>query len=428
MLQLRSRWLVLLLVALFALVAVGCGDDDDDDTATTATTASDDEPDAAAPSGEPVKLMVIAPTETTTGQNYPDFLAAAKAAALAINDDGGIGGRPVEILYCNEKNDPNEAARCGREAVSNGVVAVVGGYSRHGGSYMPILEEASIPNIALQLLSAADYANPVSFPIDGGTLSLFAGAAFALDDAGATKIAVVRTDVDAAATASQFAQNGIKAAGLEFAGEVAIPIDASDYAPFAAAVQRTGANGAILIQAEQPTSLLLQAFQQAGTLDDIKLAITAGSLSQDTVDTLGPEIMDGLLATSGVPPVSAGDDYPELEQFQKEMDAAEDEGIDDADVRRTATVYPWAAVHVVDVLGDDLDTVDAASLLKALQSAQGIKVPFIKSWTPNRAVNSSFPRISNPVAYFVEYDGTELVLSKPEPLNIFEAMGMATAG
>ena len=86
----------------------------------------------------PLKLMVIAPVQTPI-QNYPDAFAGAQAAADAINKKGGIKGRRIQILTCNTQSNANVAVACAREAVSEGVAAVVGHISTLSTLEIPIL-------------------------------------------------------------------------------------------------------------------------------------------------------------------------------------------------------------------------------------------------------------------------------------------------
>src|SRR4029450_2514967 len=87
--------------------------------------------------------MVIAPVATPI-QNYPDINVAAKAAADDINENGGVDGRPVEIVECNDKSDPNGAGTCARQAVEEEGVAVYHN-TINGATMYPILAEANIP-------------------------------------------------------------------------------------------------------------------------------------------------------------------------------------------------------------------------------------------------------------------------------------------
>ena len=82
---------------------------------------------AAKPTGAPLKLMVV--YEGVGPISSPEVPEGAIAAAKAINARGGIKGRPVQIIACDTKNDPTTATGCGRRAVSDGVVAMVG--NRH---------------------------------------------------------------------------------------------------------------------------------------------------------------------------------------------------------------------------------------------------------------------------------------------------------
>ena len=141
-------WLVLVAVlSVFSLIAAACGDDDDDASSASASEPAEapaeapaEEP-AEAPAEEPaeepapepepepkdpIKVMVITPEDNDI-LIIPEARIGVQAAAERINSEGGVQGHPIEVLTCNDQNDPNTAASCAREAVDAGVVAVVGG-------------------------------------------------------------------------------------------------------------------------------------------------------------------------------------------------------------------------------------------------------------------------------------------------------------
>jgi ABC-type branched-chain amino acid transport systems, periplasmic component len=97
---------------------------------------------AAKPDGAPLMLMVVYEGSGPTAS--PEVAEGAIAAAKAINASGGIKGRPVQIIRCDTKNDPNVAAECGRKAVSKGVVAMVGNLTLYGGQFMPLMVQHKI--------------------------------------------------------------------------------------------------------------------------------------------------------------------------------------------------------------------------------------------------------------------------------------------
>ena len=180
---------------MFALLAAACGgDDDDDDAAPPATeagavhgggagTATDGRPArrppttasarrrtttgrrarAAAPEGEPIKVMVTAPVDTQLPP-YPNIPGAAEVYEQYINANGGVAGRPLEVITCDNKGEPNEGANCARQAVEEGVVAVVGSFTFDASRIIPVLEEANIawfgaccPLVAQEFTSEISY-------------------------------------------------------------------------------------------------------------------------------------------------------------------------------------------------------------------------------------------------------------------------------
>ena len=186
------------LMAVLALFAAACGDSDDDaesgseETTTSAaedgdttTTAEDEgasttgastestEGEAAAPTGDPIKVMTIAPVNTNLPP-YPNIPAAAEVYEQYINDAGGIAGRPLEVITCDDRGDPNEGANCARQAVEEGVVAVVGSFVFDASRIIPVLEENNIawfgeccPLVAQEFESPISYALGSLFPAQG---------------------------------------------------------------------------------------------------------------------------------------------------------------------------------------------------------------------------------------------------------------------
>lgn len=187
-----------------ALLIAGCGGGEEEEPAGSAA--------ASSLTGTPVKVMVWAP-ENTQGSAQPGVRITAQAYEKWINANGGIKGGPLKVITCNEKNDPDEAENCAQQAVSEKVVAVVGSYSLAGDRYMPILEKAGIPYIGGTGVSAAEFSNPLSFPVNGGTPVVFAAHGRQLVEAGCKKISGVRYDVAAAAIVTQFLGLGVVSAG-----------------------------------------------------------------------------------------------------------------------------------------------------------------------------------------------------------------------
>src|SRR5204863_2229965 len=101
--------------------------------------------------GTPIKLMQIA-TLTGPSNNVPEDAAAGKAAVKAVNAAGGVNGHPLELSVCDDKFDPNGAAECARQAVSQKVAAVVSLNSGFGDKVITILDAAGIPSVGDNLI------------------------------------------------------------------------------------------------------------------------------------------------------------------------------------------------------------------------------------------------------------------------------------
>src|SRR4051794_6432618 len=93
---------------------------------------------AAAP---PIKVGLIAPVGVPSFSD-PQMVAAARAAVRGANARGGINGQTVQLIYCNDKNDPNLGTACARKMVSEHVVAMIGLNTLSDAMVIPILAKA----------------------------------------------------------------------------------------------------------------------------------------------------------------------------------------------------------------------------------------------------------------------------------------------
>lgn len=148
-------------------------------------------------SKDPITVMTWAP-EKTQATNMPGMPAMARAYARWVNAHGGIGGRDLRVITCNDNNDTVGAARCARDAVEQNAVAVVGSYSQHARSFLGPLESAGIPYIGGYGVTDEEFASPLSYPVNGGQPALMAGNGRQLAAAGCDRTSLVRPDTVAA--------------------------------------------------------------------------------------------------------------------------------------------------------------------------------------------------------------------------------------
>lgn len=148
----------------------------------------------------PIKIGFFAPITGPAAADGQSVLNAAKLAVENINKQGGINGRPIELVYYDDQLDSKQAVSIAQKLTTkDGVVAVVSGsYSGPTRAVAPIFEKAKIPMISAygvhpDITKGGDYVFRQSFlgPIQGK-----AGAYVAVNLLKAKKIAVLHMDND----------------------------------------------------------------------------------------------------------------------------------------------------------------------------------------------------------------------------------------
>ncbi|WP_328752379.1 ABC transporter substrate-binding protein [Streptomyces sp. NBC_00285] len=331
-----------------ALLAAGCGGK-----------ASDSATQTSALKGAPVKVMVWDPEETQ-GSAQPGVRQTAQAYEKWINANGGIKGGPLKVLTCNEKNDPDEAEKCAQQAVAEKVVAVVGSYSLAGDRYMPILQKAGIPYLGGTGVSAAEFSNPLSFPVNGGTPAVFAAHGQQLVQDGCKKISGVRYDVAAAAVVSQFLTLGAVSAGGSAPKDIKVPLTATDLAPQVAAA--TKGSDCVSVIMGTASGLFVKSYVQSGA--KTKLASVVGNLTPELAASTGGSggPLEGAAITGYYPPTSDA-------VWKDFVQAAKGTDIDTSNGANETT---WVAFKVLTEAAKKLPTVSSAALVQELNSTSGI--------------------------------------------------------
>ncbi len=251
-----------------SLVATACSSDAAE-TETTDTTAPATEAVAvdtttalaAAPTGDPIKVMTVT-TLNAAGPTYKNIANTAEAYAKYINSRGGIAGRPLEVTVCDEQFDPAVATTCARQAVEEGMVSVVGSFTFFAESIVPVIAESNITWFGPCCpITPAELTSKHSFPIGNQPMYAVGAVKRAIDD-GCTNINAVI--IDGAQIFVPPMENAMKALGKSFGKTVILPPTAQDYS--AEVAQATdGADCVIAIISETPFITWNTAWTQSGT-------------------------------------------------------------------------------------------------------------------------------------------------------------------
>jgi ABC-type branched-subunit amino acid transport system substrate-binding protein len=333
-----------------ALALTGCGDTNNSAAAATSPKLT----------GAPIVLEVNA--SVTGPAPFPWILQGAKAAAAAINKTGGVKGRPVQIINCDDQFDPNRASDCARKATSQKVIAYVGAETTAGDAYIPIITKAGIPTIGNIPASKSDFASPVSFPIGSGALVELAGAGALMTKAGCTKIGVAYADSAAAKFAAQnYLGKGLSLGGQKISVEVAIPSTAVDVTPYASSLVSKGADCVSVVAPAGIQDKMIPALKQAEP--NIKVFEPASDYGPDNLKKLGSSV-ENVYLSYGIAPPSTSNVVPGIKRFNTEVNAFGDNKSD----RNEFMINAWATVHIVAEQLKKLPTISSASLVKQLNA------------------------------------------------------------
>lgn len=279
-------------LALLALLGSGCG----------LLPGSGDEDRA------PVTVMTWAP-QGTDGTDEPGMTAMARAYERWTNAHGGIDGRKLRVLTCNEGNDAVKAASCARRAVKEKAVAVVGSYSEQDTAVFSPLSIAGIPYIGGYGVTPEEFANPVSYPVNGGLPALLAGQGEQLSRS-CGKVSLVRPDSMAADDWIRVLNAGLSRAEGVRAVDVPASPKLSDYTDQAtkarAALQDApGGKGCVTAVLGDHTATFFDSFRRLPPQEPpLAVSSVLGSVDQGVLDSSGGASgpYEGAAVTGWYPP------------------------------------------------------------------------------------------------------------------------------
>lgn len=380
-----------------------------------------------------ITVMTWAPQDTKA-TNKPGMPALALAYARWINSQGGLNGRKLRVLNCNDHNDSVGAAKCAERAVDENVVAVVGSYSQYGDSFFPTLESAGIPYIGGYGVTGAEFTSPLSYPVNGGQPSLLAGLGREL----ATEcgpVALVRPDSIAGDELPPLLNSGLSAGGHADANDQLAAEDATEYAgqssqalTYTATTDQTRP-GCVVPALGDRTSTFMDSFRRGlEESGNVRTATVLGSVDQTVINASGGKSgpYEGAYITGWYP--VASDARWDRMKAAITKHAFSDNRIDPADAGVQTT---WIAYTVfkaaVESIGDG--EVTARSVRRALDDGLEIDTGGLTpklSWEYSESLASvGFPQLVNAnVTLQVVRDG-RLVAARKGFINVTKTLQQA---
>jgi len=328
-----------------------------------------------------ITLMTIGPINAQ-GFSLPSIPVGAQVAVNEINAAGGVGGKKLVLLVCNDNNDPNTGTACAVKAVKSKVAAVVGGLSTVSPQITPLLARARIPWVGVTPLG--DFKSPILY-LTGATGPVgYIAAGETLVKQGCKKTAIISDDTPPALASDAFLKVGVQFLNGGFAGQFTAPQNAPDWAPTVASAQAAGADCTGLGTGPPESGAVIAATRQAGK--PMKIAGLSGGIPQPVIAQLAAAA-DGVMATSGfLPSTSHAGSVQKLKKAAAALSpsAPYDEFLPAG----------YAAVKLVAYAARSLKNVTAVTLTQALNKVTHFDTgvgPVVNLTKPNP--NPAFARI-----------------------------------
>lgn len=385
------------LLSALVLFAAACSSDSEptstaaDDTSSSTDETSSDAPEAGEETEEPEvvdqteenaeepagvadgePIVVGNVSSLTGGALFPEASAAAAAVFDRVNSDGGIDGRPLQLLIEDDGGTPEGAATAGRKLVEQeGVVGNVASASALECAVNSALyAEAGVYSIQGTGVDPLCFLSPTISPVNTGpysgvTVSLaYASETLALNNVCNINLFVV-PDLAPAFDAAVERWQGLTGKELTFRAKAATLED--DPTPLMLQARDAGCD-AVVIDGVEPHALAVgRAIEAQGLSDIIWIGLTS-YYTESIAEQLGSSA-NGLRANSEFEPF--GSDAAALDDWKQLMD--------DAGVARTSFAQGGylAATIFVDAVSSIDGEITRESVAQAMRDLAPVETAFL---------------------------------------------------
>jgi ABC-type branched-subunit amino acid transport system substrate-binding protein len=381
----------------------------------SACSSSSAAPSASGSDSSPIKIMVFG---QITGQAFavPEIVTGAQAAVNMINAQGGVNGRKLQLITCDNQGNVNQDVACAREAASDGVAAVVGTLTLTQQQSIPVVTAADIPVVAGSDTGPVYRQDPDSFPVLTSP-PIYAGQAAALLAKRVCKHPAFLeiTTSDAAAGGVSFgrymAQHDPSASKVKV---VSVPTGATDISAQMAQVLSGGAD--CLGTALDPTTQLESITAVGKSGQNVLISANAPSLPASSLKTVGPVANDIVVSS---PFYLNPADSPQTAEYIANVTKTNPKTPID-----TLAESAYDGVLIVALAAKGLSTVDGKTLITSLKKLSDVNTglsPAINFSQPNSLSCMPQALLTDEFAY--HYSNGQYVLSSKTPYNVESALG-----
>ncbi|MFE5703276.1 ABC transporter substrate-binding protein [Rhodococcus koreensis] len=387
----RATIAVLGSALLVSTVLASCGSDD----------AGDGE------SG-PIKIMTVGPFTSGATAAFDELRAAAEAGTAEVNAAGGVDGRDIELVTCDDQLNPDVAQSCFQKAAADkGVVAVVGGYNVFPEVIAPYLQQSGLVVVGGTGSGEAAMANPNMFPQNPGTPNQYYGAAADALRKGAKKILLLAVDLPGTIGLGQALEEAVSEGGGEYLDPVLISAAEANTAAAADKVVAAKPDAVILALSPLQTTSSIEQMRQKGF--GAPIYVQTSLSDQASLDAMGG--FDKLVGFQGMPPFT-DNSVPGIKQFNDAMDEHEPDS-----PRNELAVSTWYGVHAFAQIAESIDgPITRKSVSDAVRSTSTLDTfgltPDVPGWYTAEAPYPAHSAVHNNHIVITSLAGGELTWDK----------------
>ncbi|GIM47072.1 branched chain amino acid ABC transporter substrate-binding protein [Collibacillus ludicampi] len=316
-------------------------------------------------SGSEILIGVQTPTTGSEAKMGQDMNNAIQLAADEINAKGGILGKKIKLVFADDASDPQTATAAANKLVSQGVAAVVGGYS--SGAVLPasgVYHNAGIPMVVTAANSAKIPAQGYKeiFLINGTTVHQAEAAAdYMTKKLGAKRIALVHDNSAYAKDLAELTKKSVGQAGGQVVAFEAVNPDEKDFTTLLTKLKNAKPDATYWTAYYAAGGLLIKQFKQLGVPGAI--GVGDGSNDKTLIDIAGKDAAEGTFVTTS----PTAEFIPGAKAF-----------LDAYKTKYHADPGPYSALAYdgMRLLADAItraNSTDKAAIVKALKETKGFK-------------------------------------------------------
>ncbi|HJV45765.1 MAG TPA: branched-chain amino acid ABC transporter substrate-binding protein [Bacillota bacterium] len=348
---LRNVSVIAALASMVTLTACG-----NSNTATNTTGGSNG---SSGNSGGDILVGLQFPLSGNEAKMGEDMKQAAELAADEINAAGGVNGKKLKLVAQDDASDPQTATAAANKLVSQGVTAVVGGYS--SGATIPatgVYHQNGIPMVvtAANSQKISDQKFPEIFMINGTTVHQADIATdYMVNKVHGKKIAIIHDNSGYAKDLAEKTKADVEKAGGQVVVFDAVNPDESDFSALISKLKQAQPDATYWTAYYKAGGAFIKQFKQQGVSGVI--GVGDGSNDKTLIQIAGKDAAEGTFITTS----PTAEFLPEGKKF-----------IDEYKAKYNAEPGPYSALEYdgVKVLADAIKragSTDQKAIVEALK-------------------------------------------------------------